>query len=54
MGFAYFIGHASKGNPLSPMLNQGKLAVSLCFVFLLIAVAGPGAWRIDANRRCAL
>lgn len=50
MAFAYFIGHASKGNPLLPMLNQGELAVMYCFVFLFLAVAGAGAWSVDSAR----
>lgn len=51
MAFAYFIGHASQGNPLLPMLNGGELAVMWCFVFLYFAVAGAGAWSVDAWRR---
>ena len=47
MAFSYFIGHAAKGNPPSPILNEGESAVLFCFVFLLIAVAGPGAWSFD-------
>lgn len=47
MAFAYFIGHASKGSVLVPMLNQGELAVLYCFVFLYFAVAGAGAWSVD-------
>lgn len=50
MAFAYFIGHASKGNALAPMLNGGELAVTWCFVFLYFAVAGAGAWSVDAAR----
>jgi putative oxidoreductase len=50
MAFAYFIGHASKGNALLPMLNGGELAVTWCFVFLYFAVAGAGAWSVDAAR----
>ena len=50
MAFAYFIGHASQGNPLLPMLNGGELAVMYCFVFLYFAVAGAGAWSVDAAR----
>ncbi len=49
MAFAYFIGHASKGNPLSPMLNQGESAVLFCVIFLLFTVTGPGAWSLDRN-----
>jgi putative oxidoreductase len=50
MAFAYFIGHASKGNALLPMLNGGELAVMWCFVFLYFAVAGAGSWSVDAAR----
>jgi len=48
--FAYFIGHASKGFVLSPMLNGGEAAVLFCFVFLFISVAGGGVWGIDGKR----
>jgi putative oxidoreductase len=51
MAFAYFIGHASQGNALVPMLNRGELAVLFCFVFLFFAFAGPGAWSVDRFRR---
>ena len=51
MAFAYFIGHASRGNTLLPMLNGGELAVMWCFVFLYFAVAGAGAWGVDGLRR---
>jgi len=50
LAFAYFIGHASKGFVLSPMLNGGESAVLFCFVFLFMAAAGGGAWGIDALR----
>jgi len=50
LAFAYFIGHASKGNLLSPMLNGGESAVLFCFVFLFLAAAGAGAWSLDARR----
>ncbi len=50
MAFAYFIGHASHGNVLSPMLNGGESAVLFCFIFLLLSVAGAGAWSLDARR----
>ena len=50
MAVAYFVAHASQGHFLSPMLNGGELAVLFCFIFLLLAVAGPGAWSVDANR----
>jgi len=50
MAFAYFMGHASHGSVLIPMLNQGELAVLYCFVFLFFAAAGAGAWSVDAAR----
>jgi putative oxidoreductase len=51
MAVAYFMAHASQGNPLIPMLNQGELAVMYCFVFLFLAIAGAGAWSVDAMRK---
>jgi putative oxidoreductase len=51
MAVAYFMAHASQGNPLIPMLNKGELAVMYCFAFLLFAVAGAGAWSVDSMRR---
>lgn len=53
MAVAYFMAHASKGNPLLPMLNMGELAVVYCFVFLFFAIAGAGAWSVDAMRKGA-
>ena len=50
MAVAYFMAHASKGDPLMPMLNQGEAAVLFCFIFLFLAGAGGGAWSIDARR----
>lgn len=50
MAFAYFIGHASKGGALFPILNGGDAAVLYCFVFLYFAAAGPGPWSLDAMR----
>jgi putative oxidoreductase len=51
LAFAYFIGHAPQGNFLMPMLNQGELAVTWCFLFLFFAAAGAGAWSADAARK---
>jgi putative oxidoreductase len=48
MAVAYFMAHASKGAVLTPMLNQGELAVMWCFVFLYFAAAGAGPWSLDA------
>jgi len=53
MAVAYFMGHASRGQPLVPMLNQGELAVLYCFVFLYFALTGAGAWSVDGLRRRA-
>jgi putative oxidoreductase len=47
MAVAYFMGHASKGNALVPMLNQGELAIAWSFLFLYYSVAGAGAWALD-------
>jgi putative oxidoreductase len=47
---AYFMAHASQGNALLPMLNQGEVAVLYCFVFLYLVFAGGGAWSVDAAR----
>jgi putative oxidoreductase len=51
MAVAYFMAHASQGNALLPLLNQGDLAVLFCFVFLYLAFAGAGPWSLDAARR---
>ncbi len=48
MAVAYFVGHASQGNALFPLLNGGEAAVLFCFVFLYLAAAGPGPWSVDA------
>ncbi len=53
MAFAYFMGHAPRGNVFLPLLNQGELAVQWCFVFLFFAAAGAGAWSVDALRKRA-
>lgn len=49
MAFAYFLGHASQGPWLWPVLNQGGLAVIYCFLFLYFSAAGPGPWSLDAR-----
>jgi putative oxidoreductase len=51
MAVAYFLGHASQGHVLLPLLNQGELAVLYCFVFLYLFFAGPGAWSVDGMRQ---
>ncbi len=50
MAVAYFMAHASRGNPLFPLMNGGEPAVLYCFVFLFLAVAGAGACSIDRWR----
>lgn len=45
MAVAYFMFHAP--NALYPSLNGGDAAILFCFVFLFIALAGPGPWAID-------
>jgi len=50
MAVAYFMAHASQGNPLLPLLNQGELAVLYSFVFLYFVFSGAGAWSVDAWR----
>lgn len=54
MALAYFMAHASHGNVLSPMLNQGEPAVLYCFIFLFLAAGGPGVWSVDAARRAKI
>ena len=51
MAVAYFMGHASQGHLLTPILNQGELAIMFCFAFLFISAAGGGAWSADAALR---
>jgi putative oxidoreductase len=53
LAFAYFIGHVPRGSFMSPMLNGGESAVLYCFVFLLLAAAGPGTWSLDRATRIA-
>lgn len=48
MAFAYFIAHAP--HSVFPVLNGGDAAILFCFVFLHIAVSGPGSLSIDAAR----
>jgi len=48
MAVAYWIAHFPHGP--YPVLNGGELAILYCFVFLYIAVAGPGPWSLDERR----
>ncbi len=49
MAFAYFIAHMPHG--FFPLVNHGEAAILFCFVFLYLAVAGGGAWSVDAYRK---
>lgn len=48
MAAAYWMFHAPEST--FPMINGGDAAILYCFVFLLIAAAGPGPWSLDAAR----
>ncbi len=45
MAIAYWIAHAPQ-SPF-PLVNGGDAAILFCFIFLLFAATGPGAWSID-------
>jgi putative oxidoreductase len=47
MAAAYFMAHF----PMSffPAINMGEAALLYCFVFLYLAVAGPGPWSLDRD-----
>ena len=49
MAVAYWMVHAPQST--FPMINGGDAAILYCFVFLLIAAAGPGPWSVDASMR---
>ncbi len=46
MAVAYWQAHAPQGT--WPIQNHGEPAVLLCFIFLLFAAYGGGAWSLDA------
>lgn len=48
MAVAYFLMHAPAA--FLPILNGGEMAVMYCFTFLYFAVAGAGAYSLDALR----
>jgi putative oxidoreductase len=48
MAVAYFMAHAPKD--FWPVNNMGDAAILYCFVFLYLAVAGPGAWSVDRRK----
>jgi putative oxidoreductase len=45
MAVAYFMAHVPQGP--YPIANGGEAAILYCFVFLLLAAAGPGPLSID-------
>jgi putative oxidoreductase len=45
MAVAYFMAHLPQG--LFPIANGGEAAILYCFVFLLLAAAGPGPLSLD-------
>jgi putative oxidoreductase len=45
MAVAYFMMHAPQS--FYPIANGGEAAILFCFVFLLVAAAGPGPWAIE-------
>ncbi len=49
MAVAYWMVHAPRST--FPSANMGESAILFCFIFLLIAAAGPGPWSLDASRR---
>jgi putative oxidoreductase len=49
MAVAYWVAHFP--HSAFPVLNGGDAAILYCFIFLYLAVAGPGPWSLDALRR---
>ena len=45
MAVGYFLSHFPRG--FWPVLNGGERAVLFCFIFLVIATAGPGRLALD-------
>ncbi len=45
MAFAYFMNHFPRG--FWPVLNEGERAILFCFIYLLLATAGPGKLALD-------
>lgn len=48
MAVAYWMAHAPQS--IYPALNGGDAAILFCFIFLYLAVAGPGAFSVDGAR----
>jgi putative oxidoreductase len=49
MAFAYFAVHQPRG--LLPLQNDGEPAALYCWIFLLIAILGPGPFALDTLLR---
>lgn len=45
MAIAYFLAHFSRS--MFPILNGGGEAICFCFIFLLLAATGPGAFALN-------
>ncbi len=45
MAYAYFVHHQAEG--LWPIVNGGESAAMFCWMFLLVAVLGPGPYALD-------
>jgi putative oxidoreductase len=50
MAIAYFMGHMSRGG-FFPAVNGGDAAILFCFVFLLLAAAGPGPLALSRSEK---
>lgn len=46
MAVGYFMVHFPRA--FWPILNMGEVAVLYCFIFLFVAVVGPGRYSLDA------
>lgn len=51
MAYAYFVHHQAQG--LWPIVNGGESAAMFCWMFLLVAVLGPGPYALDTLLRRA-
>jgi putative oxidoreductase len=47
MAVGYFMYHAPRG--FFPLVNGGEGAIFYCFVFLYLALAGPGPWSLSRS-----
>ena len=49
MAVAYWMVHAPQST--FPIINHGESAILFCFIFLVVAAAGPGPWSVDESRK---